>query len=319
MKLIKLALPVACVLVLLLAVPHAMAWSNGGYSANTSQPDYGTHDWIAQHALDYLPANEKQYITDNLAAYLYGTELPDLPSTQGGIGDTTKHHIYFNADGTMYDNASARRANEEYQKALDFLESNDYVNASKAVGTMSHYIIDVAVFGHVMGSSTPWGTEVNHSNYEAYVNDRTGSYTSATFDSVLHYDGDLTVISAFNATVSIANNTTFDGGSIYNCTWMDANYNWSNTAFSSRAGESLNLVVNNLADVLHSLYQEANPTVTPTPTPTVTPSPTPSLTPSPSPTSTQSFPPTTPEYPTAWILIVLLMGILVVAVWLKKS
>jgi hypothetical protein len=27
-------------------------WSNGGYSANPSNPDYGTHDWIAEHALD---------------------------------------------------------------------------------------------------------------------------------------------------------------------------------------------------------------------------------------------------------------------------
>ena len=34
---------------------------------------------------------------------------------------------------------------------------------------MSHYIVDVAVFGHVMDDSTPWGTENNHSKYEDYV------------------------------------------------------------------------------------------------------------------------------------------------------
>jgi len=50
------------------------AWSNGGYSEDPSNPDYGTHDWIAQHALEWLPASEKQYIEDNLAVYLYGTE-----------------------------------------------------------------------------------------------------------------------------------------------------------------------------------------------------------------------------------------------------
>ena len=263
MKLTKLALLIVCVSILLFSIKPAMGWSNGGYSANISQPDYGTHDWIAQHALDYLPANEKQYITDNLASYLYGTELPDLPASQGGIGDTTKHHIYFNADGTMYDNASAKRANEEYQKALDFLKINDYVNASKAAGVMSHYIVDVAVFGHVMGSSTPWGTEINHSNYENYVIDRTGSYTSTTFDPVLHYDGALTQISAYNATVNIAYDTTFDVDGDYNCTWMDANYNWSNPAFVARSGESLNLAVNTLADVLHTLYVESQPSVTP--------------------------------------------------------
>ena len=53
----------------------------------------------------------------------------------------------------MYDNASAQRATEEYQKALAFLENKDYVNASKAAGVMSHYIVDVAVFGHVMGEA----------------------------------------------------------------------------------------------------------------------------------------------------------------------
>src|SRR4030066_249100 len=74
-------------------------WSNGGYSANPASPDYGTHDWIAEHALDWLPQQEKQFILDNKAAYLYGTELPDNNKAADGIGDTTKHHIYFLANG----------------------------------------------------------------------------------------------------------------------------------------------------------------------------------------------------------------------------
>ena len=57
------------------SVGLAQCWSNGGYSTDPSHPDYGTHDWIAQHALDWMPTQEKQYILDNLAAYLYGTEL----------------------------------------------------------------------------------------------------------------------------------------------------------------------------------------------------------------------------------------------------
>ncbi|PIX32007.1 hypothetical protein COZ60_01450, partial [Candidatus Bathyarchaeota archaeon CG_4_8_14_3_um_filter_42_8] len=46
-------------------------WSNGGYSDDPSNPKYGTHDWIAQHALDWLPFEEKQFIFDNIANYLY--------------------------------------------------------------------------------------------------------------------------------------------------------------------------------------------------------------------------------------------------------
>jgi hypothetical protein len=60
-----------------LLLPQSTAYSNGGYSADPSDPDYGTHDYIAQHALDWLPINEKRYISDNLDDYLYGSELPD--------------------------------------------------------------------------------------------------------------------------------------------------------------------------------------------------------------------------------------------------
>jgi hypothetical protein len=108
--------------VLLLSVKPALCWSNNGYSDNPAQPKYGTHDWIAQHALDYLPTQEKKFITDNLPAYLYGTELPDNNQATDGIGDTVKHHIYFYANGSLQDGAAAQRASEEYQKALTYLK-----------------------------------------------------------------------------------------------------------------------------------------------------------------------------------------------------
>jgi hypothetical protein len=28
-------------------------WSNGGFSSDPNNPAYGTHDWIAQHVLDW--------------------------------------------------------------------------------------------------------------------------------------------------------------------------------------------------------------------------------------------------------------------------
>jgi hypothetical protein len=238
------------------ALQPALCWSNGGYSADPAHPDYGTHDWIAQHALDYLPAQEKQYIVDNLASYLYGSELPDRPASQGGIGDTTKHHVYYSSSGALVDDSSAKRAFEEFNKTLNFLKVGDYVNASKTAGAMAHYIADMAVFGHVMGTSTTWGTENHHSDYESYVTDRTTSYQD-TFNSYLSFDGNLTILSAYNATVTLAYDTTFGGSSNHNCVWMDSEYDWSNSAFSSRCGESLNLGVNAVADVLHTLYLEA--------------------------------------------------------------
>jgi hypothetical protein len=252
-----------CVLVLSLALgafsnlSSVFGWSNGGFSDDPTNPDYGTHDWIAQHALDWLPAEEKQFILDNLSSYLYGTELPDNGGAPDGIGDTTKHHVYYHADGSLQDDAAATRSQEEYASALSFYLANDLINASKILGAMTHYISDVGVFGHVMGSSTDWGAEVHHSDYESYVNTRTNTYDDE-FNTFLAFDGALTSITAYDATLAIANDTTFDtNGESLTCTWMDQNYNWSDPTFKNRCGESLNLAVNVVADVLHTFAIEA--------------------------------------------------------------
>ncbi len=285
----------------MVCIPSAACWSNGGYSAAPSQPDYGTHDWIAQHALNFLPAEEKQYLTSNLNAYLFGTELPDLPASQGGIGDTTKHHVYYSATGTLTDDASAQRANAMYNQALNYLKTNDLANAAKTAGAMTHYIADLAVFGHVMGSSTAWGTETHHSDYETYVNTRTDNYQD-TFNTYLHYDGNLTVLSAYNATLDLAYNTTFGGSIQLGCVWMDDNYDWSNSAFSGRCGDSLNLAVNAVADVLHTLYIEANQ-ASATPTPTATPTTT----------------PTTPEFPATQVIIIVMATTMMLTIAYRKT
>jgi hypothetical protein len=303
LRLTKPILLIVCIAVLLLIVKPALCWSNGGYSDNPSQPKYGTHDWIAQHALDYLPTQEKQYITDNLAAYLYGTELPDNSQAPDGIGDTTKHHVYYSASGALTDNASAKRASAEYNLALDFIKTKDYLDAAKTAGIMTHYIADVAVFGHVMGSSTHWGSETHHSDYEDYVNARTTSYSSS-FTTYLSYDGSLTTLSAYNAAVNLAYDTTFGGSNHLTCVWMDDNYNWNNPTFNGRCGQSLNLAVNAVADVLHTLYQEAASSPTPKPSPTLTPSPSPT--------------PTVPEFSAIETLTVAMLTVLVMAIVYKK-
>jgi hypothetical protein len=259
----------AMLLALLAVSSQATAWSNGGYSADPTNPDYGTHDWIAQHALDWLPAAEKQYIVGNLAAYLYGTELPDNGGAPDGIGDQTNHHVYFYSGGGLQDDASAARASQEFDIAEGYLASSSDSPAAKTAGIMSHYIVDVGVFGHVMGAATDWGGEVHHSDYEDYVTARMTSYTSSMFDPYLVFDGRLDNVTAYSATLRIAHNTTFgDGSSTQSCTWMDTNYDWSSPTFTDSAGASLNRAVNALADVLHTLAVQA---VQPGPSPDVTP------------------------------------------------
>lgn len=228
-------------------------WSNGGYSDDPSHPDYGTHDWIAQHALDWLPLRERQLVLSNLAAYLYGTELPDNGNASDGIGDTANHHVYYFADGTLQDDASAIRAQEEYYSAFDLFKVGDLVDASKRLGIMTHYISDVAVFGHVMGSVTDWGSEVHHSDYENHVNAMTNNYTDE-FNISPSFDGALNDISAHNATLMLAYDTAFDADGNLTCVWMDKNYDWNDPVFTNRCGESLNLAVNLIADVLHTFF-----------------------------------------------------------------
>jgi len=233
------------------------AWSNGGLTTDPSSPKYGTHDWVAQHALDWLPDEEKQFIIGNLNLYLYGTELPDNGKAPDGIGDTTKHHFYYNSAKAVVDDVGAVRASEVYVQVLNFLKSGDLEDGVKYAGAMTHYIADLAVFGHVMGAGTPWGSERHHSDYEEYVNGRTSTYVSE-FNSYLIFDGKLGTLSAYDAAENLAYDTTFDSsGNGLTCVWMDQNYDWSDSTFKSRCGESLNLAVNFLADVLHTLWLEA--------------------------------------------------------------
>ena len=81
---------------------------------------------------------------------------------------------------------------------------------------MTHYISDMAVFGHVMGASTSWGAELHHSDYEDYVQNRTNSYTDE-FNIFLAFDGILSTRSAYDAALLLAHDSTFDAGGQQTC------------------------------------------------------------------------------------------------------
>jgi len=240
------------------AASPALAWSNGGYSADPANPDYGTHDWIAEHALAWLPAADKAYLTANRVPYLYGTELPDNAGPPDGIGDQFNHHIYYYASGALQDDVGAVRAAAQYDAALAFLQTGDERLAAKTAGVVSGYLTDVAVFGHVMGASTDWGAEVHHADYEDTVTAATTGYASSAFDPYLAFDGSLDLVTAYDATLQLAYGMTFGSGATRPCTWMDANYDWADAAFRDSAGASLNRAANALADVLHTLAAEAD-------------------------------------------------------------
>ncbi len=251
----------------LILAGYSSGWSNGGYSADPDNPDYGTHDWIANAALQPQTKDVTFLRTTYNSLFLLGTEAPDNPAY---IGDTGNHHVYYHSDKTIQDDACADRASSIYASALQYLESDDLDLAAFEVGVMAHYISDVGVFGHTMGAYTDWGAEVHHSDYENGFESRLGSISTPSTTL-----GDL---SAYDATVGLAYKSTFGSGAIKSNSWMDTNYNWAESVFEASAIASLYASVTSVAAAINHLMIEAASSSSTSPTIAIT-----------SPTSSSTF------------------------------
>ena len=234
----------------------AGAWSNGGYSADPSNPDYGTHDWIADKALAIQTRDVTFLKITYHTEYLLGTEAPDNPAY---IGDSTNHHIYYYASGSVQDDICADRASQIYTSALTYLKSKNNLSAAFEIGVLAHYISDPGVFGHTMGAYTDWGAETHHSDYEDRFESILGSLSQPAGISL----GDS---EAHGATMALAQKITFGSGSIKPNIWMDDNYDWTDSTFEASAIASLSASVSAVAAVINHLIAEAFPTITPPPT-----------------------------------------------------
>ncbi len=231
----------------LLALPPAAAWSNGGYSADVEDPDYGTHDWIADMALAAQTEDVSFLATTYHTEFLLGTEAPDNPDF---IGDSIEHHVYYYSGGGLQDDSSADRASAMYGLALARLEAGEFSVAAYYTGAMTHYISDVGVFGHTMGAYTDWGAEVHHSDYEAEFEDMLDTLDAPT-------GTDLGDSGAYEATLALARDVTFGAGDIEPNVWMDYNYDWSDPVFRDSAVASLHAAVAAVASAVNHLIIEA--------------------------------------------------------------
>ncbi len=174
---------------LLFPMNSSLAWKNGSYAYTSTEydyaTDYGTHDWIADAALDALSAaatSSWSWLKDRVTIYLLGTEAPDnsgisitLDGTAvTGFGDTTWHHIYYNEDGTISNNEddAALRAKACGDLADSYLEANKLDLAAFYLGAMAHYIGDLAMFSHCAPNNVPphnLDFDTYHSTIEGYV------------------------------------------------------------------------------------------------------------------------------------------------------
>jgi hypothetical protein len=268
--------PILVIALFALSISPCQAWRNGGdpNGIDVFGPPgwtYGTHMFLAEHALDFLPHSpDYNWIRDprsrpgqeiGNSQYLYGTSLPDKPWGDG-LNDAALDHAYYRASGELQDDSSAKLAEESYEKALSYLKNGDVENAAKWMGIMSAYLTDAASYVHVMGKDTDWGVAKHYSNgtagvgfYENWVLAETNRY-DAPFKACLSFDGHLDLVSAYNATLKLAYDTTFDTSGLgRTAKWMDDNYDPSYPFFVDRVCESLNLAVNALADVIYTAVQ----------------------------------------------------------------
>lgn len=254
-------------IILILTVP-ANAWINGvgSPSHDPKHPAISTHDRIINSSIHMLPAELWSKI--DIIAAEYGSEMPDYNKTMCnciyGLRDQRYHHVYYWKNGTLQDDSAARRAQEEYNLAMKNLSIGDKYNFSIHVGMMSHYISDVSNFAHTMGNNTDWGPEGTyvHGDYENFVGKHVDRSQNITFDG--KYDN----ITAYNATLDIAKDTTFDnkfGKGKYANVIMNkmvnksANLTFADPKFVARVEQSLNYNVNLLADVLYTMVSLPTP------------------------------------------------------------
>lgn len=246
------------------------AWTNGQSGNDVTDevrecqsPPYSIHDWIAEKALSLLPEKERQWIEAHKTLYLLGTEAPDnnkipvecnTPNT--GYDDRSKgHHVQWNAKHSNFyrkltgrlKDRSARRAREEYAKAVKAFKNDKLADAAYYLGAMSHYIGDVSQFGHTIRG------EKNHHNYELWVGEQMNSFDSQAFDAYIQYDGPV-YRKPYTAVKRISRVISKGEGKILSARDMDSKFKTEKDTqvYLDSVGNSLNLAINELADVLHS-------------------------------------------------------------------
>lgn len=239
------------------------AWNNGqkGNTTTTTKAEcstvpYGTHDWIADQAVELLPDAERAWLLPHRAIYLVGTEAPDhklIPLSCGvphrGYDDRSAgHSVEWNAAVTeMVNDCPAVRAEQEYSKAKIAFEQGKSAHAAFFLGAMAHYIGDCAQYGH------NYREEKNHGNYEAWAAAQTPSLTAPTFQSAISLDS-LVRRTPYTATRRVSRAIFVGGGAILPAPKMDSLFSSKPQEFMTSVGASLNVGVNELADVLHTFF-----------------------------------------------------------------
>jgi len=254
-------------LALLVLIMPAYGWGNGlsffddpiytddiNFWQRTTM--YGTHDYLAEYALEFLPEEEKEWISQKY--YYYGTELPDGSTLfDEHLSNYVAQHLEFDQLGNVVDDSLADMAMRPYDSAVNSLSDGKTGTASTRVGTINAYIQNAGLFSRVI-------TAKNGANFEGFILPKTDIvYPSDEFEDLFGYyiefDGALETISPYDAIMRIGRGT-YMGKKDGTCSaqWMDDNYDTENAEWIACAGRNFNNIINAEADVLHTIYMAAN-------------------------------------------------------------
>jgi len=259
----KLSIGLTVLVSVMLLLPSVLAWGNGmsvfgnptfanSVSSWQKSSMYGTHDYLAQLALNFLPEDERAWISN--VALFYGTELPDSSGYDESINDRSAQRVYFDTNGVVTDDLLANRSMKKYESVINELRNGVNSMASKSAGVILSYVSDAGLFSRVLENPQ------NGLRYEGNVLVMTTVYQSQKFEdaygSYIKFDDQLEMISPYDAVMKVAK-ATYIGKNDGSCTaeWMDENYDPEDPQFIACAGRNLNNAVNAMADVMHTMYQ----------------------------------------------------------------
>ena len=150
----------AMLFVMLAAVP-AFGWGNGPYEGN----GYGTHDWALEHAIRMAGEGASWVDVDTA---LLASDDPDYGAT---ATDGTLHS--FKEYGWCRGGPQAIA--DQYYKLMTAYNAGDYQEASRLLGILSHYYLDICQPYHTTIAGTI-SNNPRHFPYELKVSDMTNNY-----------------------------------------------------------------------------------------------------------------------------------------------
>ncbi len=253
------------------------SWSNGGETKKKTNVKFGTHDWIAYEGFRLAqPDADLNWIKSNLDAFFLGTEAPDTSAflssftSLDGYSDAIQCHcILYNDDLDVIRDRAAMRAQQEFDRAKNALETNDKHVAAFHAGAMAHYIGDLSQFMHIMGTGSRWGKEAKapHSRYEEVIDKTIVSSTrKSTLLSAFIKKTNVSGTTAEKVTLNVAEFVDTGGGSVRTTGWMYKRWlaimegderdtsTWTN-AFLDQTGKNVNFSANGVRELLIKLSQ----------------------------------------------------------------